>query len=74
MAANVDKLGRMRPEVVVTISAEMLPFGVLRERRVIPVGPQSAEADRKPPEPILPEPTTLVDHIITSAPVRLVRA
>lgn len=73
MVPCVDKQGRMTPNVVVTATAEMLPFGVLRGQWLIPVGPQNAEADNKAAEPVLPEPTTLVNHIISSAPASLIR-
>jgi hypothetical protein len=73
VAGSADEVSRMTPDVVVTVNAELLPFGVLRERRAIPVGSQNPEAEKKPNDPILPEPTTLLNHIITSTPAHLVR-
>jgi hypothetical protein len=72
MAGRVDKLDQMTSNVTVVIKAQILPFGVWREDRVVhlvspPVGQAAVE-------PMFPEPTTLVNHIITSAPARLVRA
>jgi len=60
----------MIPGVSVTLRAEILPFGVWRQNVVLPLGGPAAESVA---DPVFPEPTTLANHIITSAPAKLIK-
>lgn len=60
----------MEPKIAVTVNLQLLPFGVRQAQEVIcpaPAGPVEAK------EPTVVPPTTVVDHLITSPPVRIMR-
>lgn len=72
MPHPADKPLEMKPPVTVTIKADLLPFGVWRREGVLQVG--CPTLDRPAAEPVVVEPSTSVNRIITSTPARLLRA
>ncbi len=72
MLRPTDKPLEMDTSVTVTIKAELLPFGVWRREGVLQVG--CPAQDRPVAEPVVVEPSTSVNRLITSAPARLLRA
>jgi hypothetical protein len=71
MGHSADKACEMKTSVIVNVKAEILPFSISAQEGTVQIGFPAQGST--PTEPVIVEPSTLTNRIITSVPSRLLR-